>query len=344
MNNSKLFYLFILGTCLWGCSQPNNKKGITIDLDNNVQKEILFSSFVDSISYIPLETTDDCLIGTIHDIIISDSIIFLLNGEQNCIFFFDRKGNYLRKIDRPGPGPGEYTIINQITYNEKKKCLAIASNKILEFDQNGSFIREFNTPFYASDLHLLNNGNYLLSNLKLTGTTKELVVLTDSLGEIKKTVYTKNPKYGIRSTNSRELINIEDGIHFISPQIENTIYTYNQDSLTKSSEFCILPEISSRFYKSEITPSFLKENYYRSIYRESSNWINLIYCTSSKVRTVLYNKRTKQYIVGEKFKNDMDDKEHIFFLSESKGNIFTNYVKPENEDDNPIIQILHLKQ
>ena len=326
------------------CSHPKENMGIIIDLDKNVQKEILFSSFVDSISYIPLETTDDCLIGSIHDIIISDSIIFVLNGERNCVFFFNRKGKFLRKIDREGPGPGEYTVINQISYNENKKRLSIASNKILEFNSDGSFIREFNTPFYASDLFLLDNGNYLFSNLKLTGKTKELVVLADSLGKIKRTVYTKNPKYSIRSTNSRELMDIEDGIHFISPQIENIIYIYKDDSLTKSTEFCILPEIPSKFYQSEIAPPFLNENYYRSVYRESSNWINLIYCTLEIPRTVLYNKRTKQFIIGENFKNDMDDKEHIFFLSESKGNVFTNYVKPENEDDNPVIQILHLKQ
>lgn len=89
------------------CSHPKDYKGTIIDLDKNVQKEILFSSFVDLISYIPLETTDDCLIGKIHDIIISDSIIFVLNGEQNCVFFFNREGKFLRKIDKPGSEPGE---------------------------------------------------------------------------------------------------------------------------------------------------------------------------------------------------------------------------------------------
>lgn len=173
--------------------------------------------------------------------------------------------------------------------------MSIASFKILEFDLNGSFIREFNTYFYARDLYAFDNGDYLFSNFRQTKDQENLVVLADSLGNIKSALYAKNPQYGIESSDNRELIVIEDGIHFISPQIENTIYTYNGDSLTKSFAFCILPEIPSRFYHSNIAPPFLKENYYRSVYRESSNWVNLIYCTLEKKTIHRWREFQKRY-------------------------------------------------
>ena len=60
-------------------------------------------------------------------------------------------------------------------------------------------------------------------------------------------------------------------------------------------------------------------------------------------RTILYDKKTGQYQVGETFSNDMDERTQIFFLSASTDNTFTNYVKAENPEDNPVIQILHLR-
>lgn len=73
----------VMGICFTACSHSSNNEDdmILIDLEENVQENILFSSFVDSISYIPLETKDECLIGKIRDVIISDSIIFVLKGE-----------------------------------------------------------------------------------------------------------------------------------------------------------------------------------------------------------------------------------------------------------------------
>lgn len=71
--------------------------------------------------------------------------------------------------------------------------------------------------------------------------------------------------------------------------------------------------------------------------------MNLIYSNKDNVRTILYDKKTGQYQVGETFSNDMDERTQIFFLSASTDNTFTNYVKAENPEDNPVIQILHLR-
>lgn len=325
------------------CSRQTKKEGIDIDLEKAVQKEILFSSFVDSISYIPLETRDDCLIGKIQDIIISDSIIFVLNKEQNTIFLFNQFGKYLRKINKVGSGPGEYTIINQMAYNAKRQSISLASSKIIEYDLFGNLKKEFEAPFYVSDLYSFDNGDYLLSRFERLDEPHVLLALVDANGQIKEKLFNRNLQYGVESTNYWELISLDDGVHFITPQIDNTIYSYERGSVKEVLNLNMLPAISSDFYKSKQGIPLLGDNYYRTVYRESRNWVNLIFCTLDKVRTLLFHKKTKQYILGEVFNNDLDGKEHIFFLSSSKGNTFTNYVKADNEEDNPVIQILHLK-
>ena len=89
----------VLGICLGACSpSPKTEEGVTIDIEKSNLKDIPYSSFVDSISYILLETNDDCLIGKIRDVILADSIIFVLKQEQDEILLFDRQGHYMRKI------------------------------------------------------------------------------------------------------------------------------------------------------------------------------------------------------------------------------------------------------
>lgn len=346
MKSINFIYLFVIGTCLAACSYiESNSEMIVIDLNKDVFKTIPYSFFVDSITYIPLETTEECLIGKIRDVIISDSIVFVLKDERNEILLFNNQGKYLRKIFHEGEGPGEYRVINQMSYNEKRQSLSISSHKIIEYDLYGNLKNEFTPPFYTVDLHLFDNGEYLLSRLESQDMPDILVALVDSSGNIVRELLEKNQKYRIEVTNYWELISWNDKVHFISPQIDNILYSCGEDdSLRRCLNFKFLPENKNReqndFIRSE---EYYRKNYYRTLYRESNKWIHFVFCTEDNVRTLLYNKEIDEFIIGEIFKNDIDDKKHIFTLSASENNTFTNYVKPENEDDNPVIQILHLK-
>lgn len=50
-----------------------------VDLTALTNDTIYYSSFVDSLSYITLETKDECLIGEITDAILTDEYIFILD-------------------------------------------------------------------------------------------------------------------------------------------------------------------------------------------------------------------------------------------------------------------------
>lgn len=173
----------VLGICLGVCSpSPKTEEGVTIDIEKSNLKDIPYSSFVDSISYILLETNDDCLIGKIRDVILADSIIFVLKQEQDEILLFDRQGHYMRKIAKKGNGPGEYSIINQMDYNEKRKSIFILASNIIEYDLFGNVKHEYKLPFYASDLYSYDNGDFLISRFGRSGKPYTGVALVDSLG------------------------------------------------------------------------------------------------------------------------------------------------------------------
>ena len=128
--------LLILG--VWGslnaCQHTKKEslsQSIQIDLESEqVQDSLAFSLFVDSMTSIPLETTplettDDCLLDGIRDVIIKDTLLIVLSDDRDAVYFFNRQGKYLRKIARRGNGPGEYSFIVQMHYNKDRKSLSL---------------------------------------------------------------------------------------------------------------------------------------------------------------------------------------------------------------------------
>lgn len=121
------------------------REQIVIDLLSNVQDTLNYSSFVDSISYISLETTDQCLVGSIKDVIISDKYILVLDKILPVVWIFDKEGHYLTKIDRKGDGPEEYVNLSQFDYDRKKEHVLLLDSwtqSILFYGLDGSFVKE----------------------------------------------------------------------------------------------------------------------------------------------------------------------------------------------------------
>lgn len=49
--------------------------------------------------------------GRLKEILIRDKFIYAIDLSQMAIFVFDKKGNYISKLDKRGNGPGEYNFI-----------------------------------------------------------------------------------------------------------------------------------------------------------------------------------------------------------------------------------------
>ena len=83
IKTTRLKEIFIAFLVLTGCSAPNQKSNqdfrvIDVPLKGD-DHQIMMSSFVNSISYIPLETKDECLIGCIDEIIVTDDFYYIVD-------------------------------------------------------------------------------------------------------------------------------------------------------------------------------------------------------------------------------------------------------------------------
>lgn len=99
----------------------------------NPQEEILLSELADSISYIPLETKKECLLGSYP------IFSFTSNYIAYCNYCFDWTGKFLFKVGKRGQGPGEEPaeIIDKVTFNNNK--FYTCGQKIIEYDSLGFF-------------------------------------------------------------------------------------------------------------------------------------------------------------------------------------------------------------
>lgn len=113
-----------------------NKIPISINIEDAIMNpidEILLSELADSISYIPLETKKECILG--------DYPFFSFTSHYitYCNYCFNWSGKFMFKVGRLGQGPGEEPseIITKITYCENN--FYTCAQKIIEYDSIGSF-------------------------------------------------------------------------------------------------------------------------------------------------------------------------------------------------------------
>lgn len=100
--------------------------------------------------YIPLETKEECLIGSIHKLESDDSSIFIFDRNNGSALRFSQKdGSFLCRYGAKGRGPGEYVTLAEMSVNKKKKevCLIdFDQYKLMFFNYDGVLLRE--EPLY----------------------------------------------------------------------------------------------------------------------------------------------------------------------------------------------------
>ena len=168
---------FLLFLCigLSSCHSPKNKEGYSDDIlrikvfptKDNV-RYLYASEVISDIEYIPLETTDQCLIGENLNVKISENYI-LVYSDPHCILF-SRQGKYIRHIGSRGQGPEEYdNQVYYITIDEKSDMIYLSTwNTLLAYRISGEFVKKLNFKKLCDDV-------------EITGSFREVVHWKDNL-------------------------------------------------------------------------------------------------------------------------------------------------------------------
>ena len=232
--NILVVLLFIAG-CTTSSSEKHSGMPLTVPLTKG-NNPILLSNIVDSLHYIQLETTDECVIGTIKKLYsIGDKLIIFDRDITKSIYFFNKDGTFINKISRIGRGPGEYVSITDIAIMAENEEIIIwdsRARKLFIYDFDGTFIYDINFPYYGRSIEYIGNDflavycDYSINQALINGKTSPNLVIFNL-----KSRETKSDLFFDSNINTQGITIINNNLSFfrgqllLLPTLCNSIYS-----------------------------------------------------------------------------------------------------------------------
>ena len=222
-------YLFSF-LCLCCVLSVSAQKPVVINLAKAISespKEIMLNELASDIRYVPLETTDDCLMN-------NEFYIMQYTGEDiitSGIFHFDKNGKFLNKIGSKGQGPEEY-LQGLFAFGDWKNKLLYVQNwtTLTCYGFDGTFVRSIPTPqlnmgaaglfdenhiLYSNDIYYADKANPIQLYMVDSQNGKTVSKWRGHLEE--------NKKYGMILTSRDFMYNYDNSL-FYKPALENVIF------------------------------------------------------------------------------------------------------------------------
>lgn len=134
----------------------------------NPGSTVFIDSVLKTVEYVPLELTDESIIGSINEIVVTKDYIIILDIYQtNSIYIFTRAGDFHGKIHRPGKGSGEYTQPVDIAMDPNTNEIVLLNGypqKIIKYNLKGQFVGETLLPIRFRSLTVDSDGRIILKN------------------------------------------------------------------------------------------------------------------------------------------------------------------------------------
>lgn len=155
-----LSFISALGCCVvTSCSESGKAKEdkyiaaelpYSIDLESRFDnfKKVNLSEIADSIEYVRLEASPQCLLKSAWHVKLTSDCIFV--SDFDGVYKFDRKGNFICKIGRQGKGPGEYINVINFTIDDAQQLVFVVDNWtdfIGIYDFSGKYIKSYRHDF-----------------------------------------------------------------------------------------------------------------------------------------------------------------------------------------------------
>ena len=212
------------------------------------------SVFFDSVRYVPLETTDVCLLGlgTMGVNQIGDSL--LVWDSDNCFLFDSKTGKFLRKIGHRGDDPESFRMTYGNFYNPYDNLIYFFGdyNSLVCYDLNGEFVGKIKIPMssnWSSSKCVipLDSTMFCAFFSNCNGSESKRIILFDKSGRIVK-IY---PNYHFVKTN-QFVYDSNDGLFYrynnhvyFREKFIDTVYQVNKELLLPMRRLDFSPYISS---------------------------------------------------------------------------------------------------
>ncbi len=137
---------------------------VYIDLHKPTSPTVSLRDFVEIVEVIPLASEENALISNISKVIVADGKYYIADfRNRSSLKVFDASGNYIGEVGSIGRGPGEYINVTDIENDPYSSSLYLLSNrsqKLFNYQLDGTFINSSFVQFYPAEFAILDKGHF----------------------------------------------------------------------------------------------------------------------------------------------------------------------------------------
>ena len=205
----------------------------TISVFEHYSDKKSFSSFIDTIELIPLETTEDNLIGEITRIVFHDKKYYVrsTNSMQNGkLFVFDETRKFIRRIGKNGNGPGEFVNFYDFAITSDNHIVVADYHRMLHFDSEGRFLNSIKMNFSAAEIVSSHDNEIIASLILPTLFQNHLLSKIDKEGN-QELFFNRGETAAIKCNLLRTWRSFMStgGYHYLKYPFGDTIFSISQD-------------------------------------------------------------------------------------------------------------------
>lgn len=242
MKIMKKISIFLV-TCFFCSFVYSQEFTINVPSETPKNRPVLSHCF-SSIHYLPLETTEDCLIGGKYELIITDEYI-IVNSNKNCFLFDLETGYFIRAIGHFGNDPEGFQSTSSSFYNPSNKTIYFTgwNDELIKYSLDGKYqgkIKiplqrdDFSSPSFASLFTTIDDSTLCAYFSNLNGKEQKKLVLFKENGEIE-SIY-KNTNIidykGISFQTNDALFYKYNNKHYFKEMYVDTIFMVSKSNLS----------------------------------------------------------------------------------------------------------------
>ncbi|WP_297335700.1 6-bladed beta-propeller [Algoriphagus sp.] len=186
MSKNLILFLVVLNFSCTRVEKFENSSLEEIEIDLGDTIDLRFTDFFDTTLIVPLEVTENSLLGEATKVITTESFIFVLDRHvSESLYIFDYKGKLINFFSGTGNGPNEFLRVTNFYLSKDSDIVFIQDSslsKILAFNFDGELIFEKKFDFRESfnDMIPYEDG-YLILKPSLDNLSIELEYLDQNL-------------------------------------------------------------------------------------------------------------------------------------------------------------------
>jgi len=361
-------YAIVIMIFVYSCSSKRNTNEEVINISfskENLKPVINSTDIFDSFKLIKLETRDESLIGNIFDVKIVDELIYIgnrVNGSRDNIVIFNINGDFIRKINNIGKGPGEYTQMADFDVNSENGEVYIHDynqNKLVVYDKTGTWKRDIKIDFKAIYfVRYKNSFCFDRLNFKFLNDNKNDfdLLLCNEDGVIKNKLFPYRPyiESYVLSWTKNPLQVYEDSLLSFLPKLSRNIYELEDEHIIKRyfleyenfiDESDIKPYVSGIKAKQSVVEREMKDKgkVLNLSHVNGPAHIHLFWDEGGEQRYVWYEKSNGRIVFYKKMNNDLCELP-IGWIFEIRDDLAYSIVDDFSDMEGDVLESLNLKE